>query len=736
MRVFICTLIIFIGSHISQAKAQVHQDSVQSIILKEVEIKAIRNLVKMEPGKLTYNVEHDADAQEKSVLDIMHKIPMLNVNSKGQITTVNDKQIIYKLNGMRDPLLRGDITTVLQAIGAKYVKRIELDYQPGIQYGMNTIVINIVTKNRLEGFLGAIMSRASDSNWNNVGYALSKSKRLTFSINYQNIWDYFHSDQTKTDEYRYQSTDFFRTFKYTKSDGFRSNGHSTEFSASYDVDDNSLLNIYGRIILKNQSNPHENKHESSVVYRKDGSLNYAYSKYTHRLYKNNEYEAHASFEHNFLRGKETAGKMYIGYEFYEHPIQETITSTYTEIDSLTASKGSMNQLFNYIWQENDKEPFHTLEAEFWHNLKGGHRITFNTKYVNRPQSVDNTLAKSYPNTLQYDLETDPSDNYKHAQQVLTLNTSYEYNSRKMRGLLGISYEYQHDKLRHSKAGHDFQKDFRNFLPKAEFAWTTSPKTSWTLSYGMSVSRPSMSVLDPFINTTTPMQVSYGNTHLKPERTNEFSLSLNRNIRQYTFLATLTQSFTNKMMLQHRFLEGDILHITTDNLGSRSYSSLFTSFSGRPIEQIFARITQLLSYSSYKAASIEEKSHGWFWRISGMLEWEFPHDLYLDINGNYHTRYILFQGKGTYAYDYSLFLSKYFFANKLRISINADNFLPTHFINTTDKSTADYTYHFSYRMYQANFSISVRYTFGKLKARVKNSDKQIQRDNDIKYEYDN
>lgn len=51
-----------------------------------------------------------------------------------------------------------------------------------------------------------------------------------------------------------------------------------------------------------------------------------------------------------------------------------------------------------------------------------------------------------------------------------------------------------------------------------------------LSYDMNVSRPNISVLDPYVDYTTPLQLTYGNTDLKPENTHTIDLQLTRELR--------------------------------------------------------------------------------------------------------------------------------------------------------------------------------------------------------------
>lgn len=702
--------------------------------LEKVEVVAMRPLIKLSPGMFTYDVSNDSSAQNKSTLDIMHKVPLLIVSANNGISAENGKSIVYELNGMRDPLLKGDVMTIFQALKASNLKRIEVNTQPGLQYGSNTIVVNIVTKGHLEGLLGTIYTRVSDESMSNSIFGLTKNKNFTVSLNYQNIWDYDHSRTNESKEIREQSTLFYQTDKYIHFDGYKSNAHSIEFSSSYEANNTTLLNLYGRVILSNFSNPHENSREETVTYQENGALSYSYVKKNHRLFKNTEYDATISFEHSFVKSYVLNGKFYLGYNFYNRPYTQTTSSIYEKIDTLGLGNMSFNAFYNYVEKEKSNIPVHTFETSFWHNINKAQRITLGGKLVLRPQSNERSLLKSSLANKQEFLGNDDSV-YNHTQQVANLYGSYAISSRKLKLDLGLRYEYQKDKLLHSDSNHNFRKHFSNLLPSLSFAYQCSNNMSMELSYDMNVSRPNISVLDPYVDYTTPLQLTYGNTDLKPENTHTIDFTINQRIKRYTLITSLTYATTDRLILNYQYTDKSILHNTTGNIGKKNDLMLYNSLSGRLSRNVYARLMQSISYVDYSAPKIDCKQHGWIYFVKGIMEYELPKACYLDIEGSYLSRSILLQGRGYAKYFYSVSLSKYFFTNKLRLVFSADNFFNIHKINETEKATNNYNVKSYDKYYKASFMFSAILRLGKLKARVKETDKTIQRDTDIKYNYD-
>lgn len=702
--------------------------------LEKVEVVAMRPLIKLSPGMFTYEVSNDSSAQNKSTLDVMHKVPLLIVSANNGISAENGKSIVYELNGMRDPLLKGDVMTIFQALKASNLKRIEVNTQPGLQYGSNIIVVNIVTKGRLEGLLGTLCTRVADESMSNSIFGLTKNKNLTVSLNYQNIWDYGHSRTNESKEIREQSSLFYQTDRSLHFDGFKSNKHSVEFSSSYETNNTTLINLYGRVILSNFSNPHENSREETVTYQENGALSYSYVKKNHRLFKNTEYDATISFEHSFVKNYVLNGKFYLGYNFYNRPYWQTTTSTYEKIDTLNLKDMSLNAFYNYVEKENRNSPVHTFEASFWHNITKGQRITLGGKLVLRPQYNERNLQKTLLGNALGQKEDEESF-YKHDQQVANLYGSYEISSSKGKLNAGLRYEYQKDKLLHSDSNHNLRKHFSNLLPSLSLAYQSSDNMSMELSYDMSVSRPNISVLDPYVDYTTPLQLTYGNTDLKPENTNSVAFTINQRIKRYTLITSLSYAATDRLILNYQYIDKNMLHNTTGNIGKKNDLMLYNSLSGRLSRKVYARLMQSMSYVDYSAPKIDCKQHGWIYFVRGFMEYELPKGCYLNIEGSYRSKSILLQGRGDDKYYYSVYLSKYYFNNKLKLMLSADNFFNIHKINETEKATNNYTVKSYDKYYKASFMFSAILRLGKLKARVKETDKTIQRDTDIKYNYD-
>lgn len=102
------------------------QDSIPTTILKEVSVKARRDLYKTRPDVIIYDVKADSSLIGKSSFDALRNVPLLNVERNGNVHSVGDWPIEYTVNGAHDRTISGNIHDALESLDAKYLKRIEV----------------------------------------------------------------------------------------------------------------------------------------------------------------------------------------------------------------------------------------------------------------------------------------------------------------------------------------------------------------------------------------------------------------------------------------------------------------------------------------------------------------------------------------------------------------------------------------------------------------------------------
>ena len=219
---------------------------IPDVMLKDVIVRG--QLVQMKTDRIIYHVDADSSAMKENLIETLRKMPGLIVSRKGEISADDNRKIVYKLNGLRDPLVNNPIE-LLSALNSKYVKKVELVTHPDLQYGNDAVVLNITTKGRLEGYMLTMYGKGTDSSLFGSIWGTSKIKRIRFSACYSFNDMFGHSSTSRSEELRHEVLVDHMSITEGKIGGTSSKDHNMELSASYDVDDHSLLSAYARIFF-------------------------------------------------------------------------------------------------------------------------------------------------------------------------------------------------------------------------------------------------------------------------------------------------------------------------------------------------------------------------------------------------------------------------------------------------------------------------------------------------------
>lgn len=126
---------IFALCPIFQIAASEHErDDTVSLIqeLQEVTVTAQHNLFKIKgPNKFIYEVYSDSTLKGANTLDALAQVPILAVRKTGGVEALNGKELVFKINGLNDPLLKSlsqALTTCRHDIYRKFGNHITLGH--------------------------------------------------------------------------------------------------------------------------------------------------------------------------------------------------------------------------------------------------------------------------------------------------------------------------------------------------------------------------------------------------------------------------------------------------------------------------------------------------------------------------------------------------------------------------------------------------------------------------------
>lgn len=687
-------------------------------ILKEVSVSAIKNYFRIKSDSYVYDVAADSALIGKSTFDALGRIPILNTTIDGSISSMQGKQLVYKVNGLANPLLSGDLQTALRSLKAEYVKRIELQNNPNGS-NPNVLEVNIITKGRLEGYQANATTRLSDYSWRTSLWGLSKINNFCVSGAYYFMINRDHDEKSNYKEDRDTPDSRLSIIKDSEKSGYRANYHNAEVSMSYDIDDRTIISAFGRILAK--TNPYSSTHSSTIIRSAEMTDLVSYDEKSKTTFNDKEYSANLNFE-RFYGENAQNGKFYIGYDFYKRPIDSFTKARYDV--RLCNDLALLPNLEEYDRREFVDLTMHTAMVEYRRGFLKKHTIFANATYRFR-SDIDN-------DSLGINIEK-----VKLRQHSFDGNVAYKFAVDKFSINCGIGAHLYHDNVSNSKYGPDYSYSRHRLIwqPTLSLSFVPNYKTRYELTYVLSSSIPGISVMNPFVFQVEPTHISYGNPHISPEKSHKLVLSNDWNFDKLYIGTSLSDAYTSDIILQYSFLDkNNVLNTTYNNIAERWTAGLSAFLSWNISRKTSLRTNLSLDYISYHSRLLDFSNSGLQFNGNITLSSELPFGIYGELSGNYNSPWINFQGKGGANYGYGISLVRSFISNKLRISLTAENFVPTYYRRSYTTNGAGFTLTQTNRQFHAYYALTVSYAFGNIRAKVKETESSIS-NTDIKNAYD-
>lgn len=465
-----------------------------AISFNEVLVKGRRPLMKMMSGELTVNIENTIYSGLGSVVDVLSQMPLVTTDAKGSLTVIgHGKPLVYV-----DKRLITDPEELRQLMGDR-IKTISINTNPSGKYPSGTqSVINITTsKMRYEGFGGVLMFQAQQRRKMcphgilNLNYNMGKH-HLFLSTS---IFDYPQQPE--------QNAQTTFTFENTP--------HLIQQEGWSEFHEKKLYLTIG----ENYHIAEDCSIGAKIQYMEP--LNSPYNSYYHYQYNaepwfyTNLTNAHGS--HYYINAyfiDESSPKYTFGIDgtvYYTHLCQTTDISETSESDDVTHSVHSSHKYNNNLyslraWGE-IKSSIGKIEygAEYNHTRRHQEYNMFNLQISN---DLPSNMTKSIQNTI--------------ASYIGLSNSWKRFSFNANLRVEHVKYDYLLNGIRQ-------ENDSRNYfhlLPSLSIDYKQNGVTA-SLSYNVSMLRPSYSAMKSDIIYNSKFEYEGGNQSLKPAVIHQLAL---------------------------------------------------------------------------------------------------------------------------------------------------------------------------------------------------------------------
>lgn len=703
------------------------QDSIRTVILHEVSVKANKKLYKTKPDAIIYDVSSDSTLVGKNSFEALRNAPLLNVARNGSVHSVGNWPIEYLVNGGHDSFMSGNLQDALETLDSKYLKSIESRIVRGVD-GEEKLQVNIVTKGRILGYRGLFNTGIYDDKWRNGAFVFSKKNRWGISASYYNTWLWGHESTSESEEWKYGSTDCYRTYRKSTDSGYKVDLNNFEVNLSYDVTPLKKFSVFARALLK--ANPGSKSTVQSTVENNGGGQTYSYNyKQKYRVGYDAEYMASVDYEQLFGENAER-GKFYVGYELYSRPMRSHTIGDYTQLDY--RNQGDVQDFYDMNENLSKYVYYHTLTLLYRREM--GHHKIFAEDFVRyRDEHSNLTQVQGYKYRVNPS-ESRREEIYKYKQMANGLKVGYGYGSSKWDVQMGLNHLLLHDSSDEPLRDNAYSATNHYFLPYTDVSYAFCNWARMQLSYAMGKQSADIWALNPYVETDIPGQLTYGNPKLHPQTTQVLSLAMNMTVGKFNMYVSSRHSWSKDIILRHSFVQGEMLHVTMDNIGKRYENSSRFSVSSKVTRSTWVQGDVNVTYTDYARNAVYSRNHGCTFSANAYVEQELPQAFDVSVGGGFNTPYIFMQGKGGRNFYYNLRIDRTFVKSRIVLSAEASSFIPLRYENTHTQSSPDYYKLERNRGFHASFALSLSWKFGRLRAEEHRTDERYD-NQDIKRNYD-
>ena len=689
--------------------------------LSEVVVTARKKLVQSDGATLTYNVEEDPEATINSTIEMLRKVPMVTVDADDNIKINGDSNFKILINGKEDPMLSGDVKTILKSMPAATIKKIEVITEPGAKYDAEGTggILNIITtgKQSLDGYLANISARVANNNFGGSFYGRGKINKITASanVNYVKSIDQGYTITGNTvlenltdDTNRYQTSNsrMKNKFNYT----------GANLNISWEPDSLNLVTIQGNI---GKTGFLQISHENISMKTVEMTPVWELKRDNNTDYKNLWTGANASYQHTFHK---TGHYLVASYIFgYSNSTSDQTTFTFNDTGFTD----------DYPWRlqkslGNDYR--HTFQIDYVNPLSATSTIEAGIKGNWRKNSSNNSPFYGHSES-EMKIEETERINVNQFQDILAAYISYTGNFGKWNTRAGVRYEYTRMGLDYKIGEYpDFTTNLNDIVPNLALSYKIRNASNLRLAYQMRIARPEIDQLNPYMNTMEINKVNYGNPNLESEKSNSISLTYSNYGGKLGGSLGISYDRVDNMITEYSFIEDNILNSTFANIGHRQVFSGNLNLQWSVISMLNIGAFVSGRYTNLKAHSpeLQAKNHGWSSNFNLNADYTFPFKLRLSAYGGGGTGWINLQGKGGgYSY-YGLSLSRSFLKNDMMtITASGSNFItPYRSFRNTSQSETFYSSS-EYRFKQWSVNVGVSFKFGSLKSDVKRTGAEIE-----------
>lgn len=684
-----------------------------SLDLQGVEVMAQKPIVRMTTDKMTYNVQQDADAKTMTLLDMLRKVPMVNVDGQDNVTVKGSGNFKVYVDGKPNQMFQNNFSQVAKSMPASMVKSIDVITSPGAKYDAEGTsgVLDI----KLMHQSGQPNSDCSNCYNGNVELSLSnkgeranayiggQQGKLTYSAMGMFVWQ--KMDNLKVTNTRLQQTSLGESQQTT--DVMFDQKHPFSFgnlTLGYALDSLSTININAGV---------NGGYTNQDTYPRNSFSGGPYGNGFSYIYNSNQRSrfigVNTSADYQRWLNANHTSSLTLSYLFDYNPARNRTWTLYNNVSDVIGL--TLNDLFSdsRTWGTS-----HTGQADFTLDLGKGQTLETGAKFISRRNKSDSRI---YDIVDGNDVLNDAGSMlYRNLQSIVAGYAQYKLTKEKYNARLGLRYEHTFESVKYAEhSDRDFHKDYGNLIPSGSIGYNITPTSNLGLTYTMRISRPGISQLNPYTDRTDPTALTYGNPSLAVVKAHNVTLAYNFFTPKLMLNASLSHDYVGNEIENYQFVDADNKYNSTYANNGKSRNTYVDTF----VRWVVTKTSTLMlngnvSYGDWKAKELGYHNWGWSGSAYVGLEQQLPWKVKGSLGLFAQTRNYNLMGYNSGMQFFNASLTRSFFKDRLELSARYANPLRSHLIINQHSAGADFSNHTHVSIPLQVIALSVKWNFGNTK----------------------
>ena len=687
-------------------------------MLKGVEIVAQKPLVKMDVDKMSYNVAEDEDSKSNTVLDMLRKVPMVTVDGQDNISVNGSSSFKVYVDGMPNAMFSANPSMVFKSMPATAVKSIEVVTNPGAKYDAEGAagILNIVMNKQnpqaaqsLNGFNGTVRASAGTKQLGGSVFVNGQQDKFSYSANVMTSYNKPGNTTTETEQIQTNGNSQLLTSENDLKTPFTMGS----LTMGYQIDSMSVLNLTAQV---NSMSMKTTGTSTTTMSGPAYGSGFSYGSTTEM--KNSRTSFNGSLDYQRFFNQDHTQSLALTYQLEYSPAK-------TEMTNIFNTQTSIMDLSNRYSDSKNRTTSHTFQLDYSMPLGTGQTLSLGGKL----QLHDATADSKYYVKDVYDPTT--SSDYEYKNSILAGYGEYAGTFNKLGVKAGLRYEHTWQNVEyHLGNGEDFKKNYGSLVPTASLQYTLSQGSNLGLTYNMRISRPGISYLNPYVDKTNPIALSYGNPELDVEKNHNLSLVYNLFTPKLMVNLNLHHNFVDNAISQYSFYDAEnLLNTTYGNIVKRHQTGL-----NGYVNYLMTKNTRLffnggLNYTDLRSEALDQQNSGWTGSAMIGVQQTLPWDLKLSAFAITSTKNYTLQGWSGGFNLLTASVSKSLLKDKLNLSVSGLLGLNSGGkLNIESENRGkDFVSHSNIKVPIYGVTFTISYTFGNSKIRAKQHTSRVESD---------